>query len=88
MMTTVARDEFVAKYGSVEVKFFSYYKYTFTYTGTLPDGSKISVDVGGNSDDIYRMTVTANDVDTVAGLNPYAGSVYKDGQEVDGFYDY
>ena len=87
-MTTVARDEFIDKYGSVEVKFFSYYKYVFTYTGTLPDGSKISVDVGGNSDDIYKMSVSSNGVETVYGLDPFAGSVYKDSQEVDGFYDY
>ena len=87
-MTTVARDEFIDKYGSVEVKFSSYYKYTFTYTGTLPDGSKISVDVGGNSADIYRMSVSANDVETVYALDPHAGSVYKDGQVVEGFYDY
>lgn len=84
----MTRKEFFEKYGTVEVKFFSYYKYTFTYTGTLPDGSKISVNVGGNSSDIYRMTVPANDVETVAGLDPYAGSVYLDGQEVDSFYDY
>jgi len=56
----MTRKEFYEKYGDVKVKFSSYYKYTFTYTGTLPDGGRISVDYGANADDIYRFEVGAD----------------------------
>jgi hypothetical protein len=86
---TMTRNEFYEKYGDVKVKFSGYYKYTFTYTGNLPDGGRISVDYGGNADQIYRHDVIADCKKTVYSLRPYAGSAYdKDGKEVDQFYDY
>lgn len=84
----MTRQEFYDKYGSVKVKFSSYYKYTFTYAATLPDGSRITCGFGGNSDDIYRESVNADSEYTVAELQPHVGSVYQDGNEVEGFYDY
>jgi hypothetical protein len=81
--------EFIKKYGNVTVKFSSYYKYTFTYTGKLPDGSEITVDCGGNGDQIYRQDVIQGKEYTVSELLPYAGRVDRpDGSEVDSFYDY
>lgn len=81
--------EFISKYGNVTVKFSSYYKYTFTYTGKLPDGSEISIDYGGNSDQIYRQDVVPDKEYTVSEIMPYAGRVDgPDGSEVDSFYDY
>lgn len=85
----MTREEFYEKYGDVKVKFSSYYKYTFTYTGNLPDGGRISVNWGGNSDDIYRFDVDADSEETISILYPYAGTVYdKDGKVIDEFYDY
>jgi hypothetical protein len=85
----MTRKEFYEKYGDVKVKFSSYYKYTFTYTGNLPDGGRISVDYGANADDIYRFEVGANYEETISLLEPYAGTAYdKDGKQVDEFYDY
>ena len=76
------RKEFYDKYGDVKVKFSSYWKYTFVFTGEV-DGTLISVRVGGDSNGIYRFEVDANSVETVLGLMPYAG---KCGQ--DEFYDF
>jgi hypothetical protein len=42
MATQMTRAEFYAKYGDVEVTFSSYYKFTFTYAATLPDGKRQS----------------------------------------------
>jgi hypothetical protein len=85
----MTKDEFYEKYGDVKVKFSDYYKYTFTYTGNLPDGGRISVEYGGNADQIYRHDVGADCEETVSSIEPYAGHVYdKDGKEVEGFYDY
>lgn len=87
-MTTVARDEFMKKYGQVKVQFKSYYKYRFIFYGITADGRSISVTAGGDASDIYRMEVAADHAETVADLDPFEGSVYEDGLEVEGFYDY
>ena len=82
-------EEFYEKYGDVKVKFSGYYKYTFTYTGKLPDGVEIVVGYGGNADDIYRHNVGANCEETVSSIEPYCGTTYgKDGRVVDEFYNY
>lgn len=84
----MTRQEFYEKYGDVKVKFASYYKYTFTYEATLPDGKLLICGFGGNSDDIYRHEVSADFEETVSSLQPYSGAVYQDGIETDSFYDY
>lgn len=84
----MTREEFCEKYGDVKVKFSDYYKYTFNYTGELPDGGTISVGYGGNFDDIYRHEVVANVEQTISSLYPYTGTAYdKDGNVIDEFYD-
>lgn len=84
----MTREEFYEKYGDVKVTFSHYYKYTFTYSGTLPDGRKIDVDTGGDAPEIYRNSVTCGAEETVKKLYPYAGRVYDGEQETDSFYDY
>lgn len=84
----MTRQEFYDKYGSVKVKFSSYYKYTFTYEATLPDGSLLTCGYGGNSDEIYRHEVGADSEEDVISLQPYQGAVYQGGEKVEGFYDY
>lgn len=88
MTTQMTRAEFYEKYGDVEVTFSSYYKYTFTYECTLPDGKRLTVGYGGDSGEIYRHEVTASCVETVERLQPYTGAVYEGTDEVEGFYDY
>ena len=84
----ITNEEFIALYGDVEVEFYSYYKYTFTYRGELPDGSVIFCDYGGNSDEVYRYEVNAGDKIAIKSVYPYAGRVIKDGEVVHEFYDY
>lgn len=84
----MTRQEFYEKYGNVEVRFSSYYKYTFTYAADLPDGKHLTCGCGGNADDIYRLSVYADDSATVGDLEPFEGGVYENGREVEGFYDY
>lgn len=88
MAIQMTRAEFYAKYGDVGVTFSYYYKYTFTYETTLPDGKRLIVGCGGNSDDIYKQEVKANCVETVNSLQPHTGYVYEEKEEVEGFYDY
>ena len=84
----MTKEEFIEKYGDVEVIFSSYYKFTFTYKSILEDGSIVFVDFGATSEEIYRHEVTSTGVRTIKSLSPYAGSVYKDGIKVESFYDY
>ncbi len=84
----MTRTEFYQKYGSAMVRFGSYYKYTFHFIGQLPSGETISVDVGGNADDIYRFDVSAGFEHSVLDLQPYAGQVTEGGQIKESFYDY
>ena len=88
MATQMTRAEFYAKYGDVEVTFSEYYKYTFFYTATLPDGKRLTVGYGGDSGEIYRHEVATNCVETVSGLQPYIGAVYEGTEEVEVFYDH
>lgn len=87
MNTDMTRDEFLNKYGDVLVTFTDYYKYAFRFSADLDDGSRLVVEVGGDADEIYRMTVDTKP-HTARVLEPYAGSVYKDGEIVESFYDY
>jgi len=88
MATQMTRAEFYAKYGDVEVTFTSYYKYTFTYAATLPDGKRLTVGYGGSHDEIYRHEVTTSCAEKVSSLQPYTGAVYEGTDEVEGFYDF
>lgn len=85
----MTREEFYKKYGAVQVVFSHYYKFTFSYKATLVNGDVLTCDVGGNADEIYKHDVSVDAVETVDGLEPYAGGVYtKDRKEVCSFYDY
>ena len=88
MAIQMTRAEFYDKYGDVEVTFSSYYKYTFTYAATLPDGKRLTVGYGGNHDEIYRHSVSTSTAEKVCLLQPYMGAVYEGTEEVEGFYDY
>lgn len=78
----MTRQEFYEKYKDVEFKLYSYNKYTFTFIGEFND-QHISIDVGGNSDVIYRDDYTVGDVESIENLQPYEGLCGEDS-----FYDY
>lgn len=85
----MTRNEFIEKYGEVEVTFSSYYKFSFHFKGEAENGDVIKVSVGGNSDDIYKFDVTADNPVTIASLDPYMGMVFgTNGEEYDCFNDY
>ena len=53
------KEQALLEYGDVPLKFKSYYKYCFTFEG-CKNGNTIRMEIGGNSDDIYRFYVDAN----------------------------
>lgn len=54
-------------YKDIKVKFSSYYKYSFGFSGEN-DNIKIYISFGGTADDIYRFDVHA---DELCGLGPF-----------------
>jgi hypothetical protein len=89
MPNKLTKEEFIEKYGQVKVKFDHYYKYSFNYTGELPDGGKILVAYGGNSDDIYKYSVSSDREETVGEIYPFMGTAYDNkGHIIDEFYEY
>jgi hypothetical protein len=81
MTIKLDKNEFYAKYGDVKVKFSGYYKYVFTYDAVLPNRLRLVVWYGGDSGEIYKHDVTANEYRSVRSLCPYAGYIY-DGEEI------
>lgn len=76
-MSDLTREEFLKKYGEVEVKFSYYYKYEFVFKGEV-DGSPIAVSIGGSADGIYGMDVSFDETSTVSALMPYKGECGED----------
>jgi len=71
-MKELSYKEFIDKYGQVKVKFSSYYKYSFSFSN---EEMNLSVSVGGNHDDIYRMEVEADKEYTISELEPSSASM-------------
>jgi len=84
----MTREEFLNDYGDVKVRFSSYYKFTFGYSASLPNGNLLSVSCGGTADGIYRWDVTADGEMTAREVDPYCGCVIRDGEVVCSFYGY
>jgi hypothetical protein len=81
-MSNMTSEEFYEKYKDVSFKLHSYYKYTFTFTGDY-NGEVVTVEVGGNSDDIYREEFSIDCKETIQSLQPFSGECGEDS-----FYDY
>lgn len=82
-------EEVVEKYGKLELRFSSYYKYVFTYSVDAPDGAIISASFGGDVDDIYTARVNAEDRHPVkAAKDDFISiQVTKGGDELFSWYD-
>lgn len=93
-MTTVpekiTRDEFEQRYGDVKLSFWSYYKYTFTFRGTAPDGAVIEAGYGGESGEIYRTTIAHDETRLATLTDPwwYTLTVTKDEVKVFEHYEF
>ena len=87
MTTKLDKNEFYTKYGDVEVKFSGYYKYVFTYDAVLPSGQRLRVWYGGDSGEIYKHDVTADEYRSVRSLCPYAGYIHSGEEIVEEFYE-
>ena len=81
-------EQFCEKYGEVKVKFSGYYKFVFSYSADLSDTKRLICRIGGNTEDIYRLEVNPDDEKTVDSLGPFAGAIYENGEEIEGFYEY
>ena len=69
-------------YGDVPLKFTSYYKFSFTFAGEAGDGAEVIASVGGDSTDIYKMPVNADDVETLNSLDPSSVRIIHKGKTI------
>lgn len=84
----MTKKEFLEEYGNVPVIFSSYYKYSFTFQGTLSNGDIVECAYGGYADDIYRFEVTPNEEVLISALDPYKGSIIRNSEVLDDFYEW
>ena len=68
---SITKEDLIKEYGKVEVTFSSYYKYTFYFSGVLPNGDTIDVGAGETASDIYRWEVIADKKQTIEELEPW-----------------
>lgn len=61
MGSKITIDEVVKRYKDTELKFSSYYKFSFTFIGVAEDGVKIVATIGGDSSNIYREEIFNNE---------------------------
>jgi hypothetical protein len=74
-------------YGSVPLYFGHYYKYAFTFYGVAEDGATVSITIGGNHDDIYRLEVNAIDILYLSDQQHHYANIIKDGIELYRYYE-
>lgn len=73
-------DENFEKYKDVVLKFSSYYKYSFTFSGVAEDGAVVVARTGGDSSDIYRYEVSNDMSLTLKDASDYNSAyITKDG---------
>jgi hypothetical protein len=86
----LTKEQVIEKYGDIELPFSSYYKYSFSYSTTLDDGTVIYGSYGGCPDDIYRHQVLKDDVITVKYFEDYLNTltIKKDHEILFKYYDY
>lgn len=86
----MTKDEFLDTYKNVEVSFTEYYKYTFTFRGISENGDTIECSCGGTSEEIYRFEVISGKRIPISDLklDLYKGIVFRDGKEIDDFYEW
>ena len=84
-MQILSYEELLSQYGDIELKFSSYFKYSFTFTGQIGD-IRIEATIGGSSDDIYRLDIDADQIMTIRMLDARMVSIYKGGQLIAEYY--
>jgi hypothetical protein len=83
-------EDFQKQYGDVDLTFDSYYKFTFTFAGTAPDGVRIAAGFGGNSDDIYREDVNNNEKRKLGAIEGtwYKVQAWRGDEQIFDYYNY
>lgn len=69
----MSNQEFIDANKDTTVYFVSYYKYSFTYQGETSEGQSFTIQLGGDPDDIYTMSLSGEE--TVGSLVEAAGEI-------------
>lgn len=86
-MAELSTQEFLEKYGDVQVSFNGATTYFVWFIGLTPEGHRLEISVRG--DEIWRYDVNSNKLYSTSSVAPSSGVVWnKLGDEVDSFYEY
>lgn len=66
----MTKEEIIKEYGNIELKFYYYFKYVFTFSGKTDKGYTILASIGGDLDDIYRYNISNDRIETLKTLDP------------------
>ena len=69
-MIQLTEEEMFEKYGDIELNFSHYHKYNFIYVGDDGAGKSFTAHIGGNSDEVYNLEVSCDDVCSINSLYP------------------
>ncbi len=89
MSKEISKKEFLEKYDGMQLTFYRYYKYTFTFRGTDDDGTVVHVSRGCDAAEIYWdevMYASVAFIDASCEWEWNSGIAYKDGAEIEYFY--
>lgn len=59
-MEQLTKEQVIEKFSDVDLRFKSYYKYSFEFEGVTEDGYTINCYYGTHSDDIYKFEVSVD----------------------------
>jgi hypothetical protein len=74
-LNILAAEELPEEIRFAVVRFKQYYKFTFWFYGETADGKRIDVAVGGDSSDIYRLEVNADEPIFVGTIFPLINTI-------------
>jgi hypothetical protein len=74
MISYISKEEYMKKYGHVDVKLFSYDYRQFSFIGRLNDYSTLVVFVDATDEVLSNLSVHANESVSIDSLNPDSGT--------------
>ena len=68
----ITKAQALERFGEARVRFSSYYKYEFCYSGEC-DGKPFSLSIGGDHNDIYKLSVDQSELTATDLINEWFG---------------
>ncbi len=81
----MTKQEILEKYGKINLKFTTYFKYEFYFLGVTENGTQIYTSIGGCSSEIYNLDVSSDAKETLISLETQWVIITLNGKEIGGY---